>query len=89
MEACKKTFHIHTLAGMVCTSVLGVNDCYWYISFALWMRGNGLASLRHDLYIRMLPSVAPHHPLDGLVLGRFGKTTHRIEMTQCGNYLHP
>ena len=58
---------------MVCTSVHGPDDCCWHIPFALWVHGNGLASLRHNLHVRTHPFQAPQHPLDELVLGRFGK----------------
>ena len=37
------------------------------------MHGSGLASLGHSLCVRMHPFQAPQHPLDGLVLARFGK----------------
>ena len=39
------------------------------------MHGNDLASLGHNLLVRMHPFQAPQCPADGLVLGRFGKNT--------------
>ena len=44
-------------------------------SVGLWYE---LASLRHDLHLRMYPFQAPHHHLDGLVFGRFGENAQDI-----------
>ena len=58
---------------MVCSSNHGADDCCWQVQFALWVHGNGLESLGHDLHVRMHPFQAPQCPADGLILGRFGK----------------
>ena len=58
---------------MVCASVHGADGWCWHVPFALWALGNGLISLGHDLHFSMHPFQAPQSPLDGPVLGWFGK----------------
>ena len=58
----------------MCASIHGADDCCWYVPFTLWICGSGLASLGHDLHVRMHPVQATQYPLDGVVLGRFGRS---------------
>ena len=59
---------------MVYGSVHEADDWCWHVSFTLWVHGNGLASLGHELFLRMHPLQITWHPAGGLVLGTFGKT---------------
>ena len=58
---------------MVSASVHGADDWCLHAPFDFWVHDNGLASLGHELRVRMHPFQALQHPLDGLALGRFGK----------------
>ena len=69
---------------MVCASVHGADACHWYLPFAFWMHGSGLASLVHDLHVRMHPSRVTKHPLDGLILGMFRRNARdKSEASWC------
>ena len=71
---------------MVGTFVHGADDYCWHIPFTLWTHRNGLMRSEHDLHVRVHPFQAPQCPVDGLVLGRFGKT-QRTEMMYCDVHL--
>ena len=69
---------------MVCASVHKLGDLCWHAPFGLRVHGSELASLEHDLYVRMRPVQAPQHPADRLALGGFGKNTHdRNDTLRC------